>query len=170
MNEIVCHGIPDDRVGCSEGDIVNVDVTAYIGGVHGDTSATFLVGEVDPRSRALVDATRHAMHAGHLGGATGRPHPRHRSARSRTSPAAASGTSIVREFIGHGIGDQFHTCAADPALLRPPQRHGAAARHDLHRRADDQHRSCSRDDVGRRLDGRRPPTCNGPPSSSTPCW
>src|SRR4030095_10331564 len=57
VNEVICHGIPDDRV-LLEGDIVNVDVTAYVGGVHGDTSATYTVGAVDERSALLVRVTR----------------------------------------------------------------------------------------------------------------
>src|SRR5690606_2485797 len=61
VNEVICHGIPDDRP-LREGDIVNVDITAYIGGVHGDTNATFLVGEVDAESRLLVERTREALH------------------------------------------------------------------------------------------------------------
>lgn len=59
INEVICHGIPDDTV-LRDGDIVNVDITAYIGGVHGDTDATFLVGEVDEESRLLVERTREA--------------------------------------------------------------------------------------------------------------
>ena len=57
VNEVICHGIPDSRK-LRDGDIVNIDITAFIDGVHGDTSCTFLVGDVDPASRELVDATR----------------------------------------------------------------------------------------------------------------
>lgn len=111
VNEIVCHGIPDSRR-LQEGDIVNVDVTAFIGGVHGDTSATFLVGEVDPASRALVAATRDAMHAGI---AVVRPGARIRDiGRAIEELVGPLGYSIVREFIGHGIGDQFHTSLQIP--------------------------------------------------------
>jgi methionyl aminopeptidase len=56
LNEVICHGIPDDTV-IADGDIVNVDITAYIGGVHGDTNATFLAGDVDEESRLLVQRT-----------------------------------------------------------------------------------------------------------------
>jgi len=116
VNEIVCHGIPDSRR-LQEGDIVNVDVTAYIGGVHGDTSATFLVGEVDPRSRALVDATRHAMHAGI---SVVRPGARIRDiGQAIEGVVLPLGYSIVREFIGHGIGDQFHTSLQIPHYFDP---------------------------------------------------
>src|SRR5215469_10795965 len=60
LNEVICHGIPDDTV-IADGDIVNVDITAFIGGVHGDTNATFLAGDVDEESRLLVERTREAM-------------------------------------------------------------------------------------------------------------
>ena len=57
LNEVICHGIPDDTV-IADGDIVNIDITAFIGGVHGDTNATFLAGAVDEESRLLVERTR----------------------------------------------------------------------------------------------------------------
>src|SRR3954447_13161310 len=60
VNEVICHGIPDSRV-LQDGDIVNLDVTAYIGGVHGDTNATFFIGEVDETSRKLVQVTEECM-------------------------------------------------------------------------------------------------------------
>ena len=59
LNEVICHGIPDTTV-IQDGDIVNIDVTAFIGGVHGDTNATFLAGDVDEESRLLVERTREA--------------------------------------------------------------------------------------------------------------
>jgi methionyl aminopeptidase len=63
VNEVICHGIPDDRP-LQDGDIVNIDITAFIGGVHGDTDATYLCGEVDEESRLLVERTREAMMRG----------------------------------------------------------------------------------------------------------
>ncbi|MCP6570926.1 M24 family metallopeptidase, partial [Klebsiella pneumoniae] len=63
VNEVVCHGIPDSRP-LVEGDIVNVDITGYVGGVHGDTNATFAVGDVDEESALLVERTREAMMRG----------------------------------------------------------------------------------------------------------
>ena len=63
LNEVICHGIPDDTV-IADGDIVNVDITAFIGGVHGDTNATFLAGQVGEQSRLLVERTREAMMRG----------------------------------------------------------------------------------------------------------
>ena len=57
VNEVICHGIPDTRA-LQDGDIVNIDVTLFLNGVHGDTNATFFVGEVDPaKSQELVNAT-----------------------------------------------------------------------------------------------------------------
>src|SRR6201991_3425054 len=60
LNEVICHGIPDSTV-LQDGDIVNLDVTAYIGGVHGDNNATYLVGDVDEESRLLVERTRESL-------------------------------------------------------------------------------------------------------------
>jgi methionyl aminopeptidase len=116
VNEIVCHGIPDSRR-LQDGDIVNVDVTAFIEGVHGDTSATFLVGDVDPTSVALVAHTRNAMHAGI---AVVRPGARIRDiGKAIEESVRPYGHSIVREFIGHGIGDQFHTSLQIPHYYDP---------------------------------------------------
>ena len=102
VNEVICHGIPDSRK-LLEGDVVNVDVTAFIEGVHGDTNATFVVGEVDHASRDLIRITRQAMHAGI---ATVRPGSRINEI-GRAIEAAVKGGNygVVREFIGHGIGD-----------------------------------------------------------------
>ena len=111
VNEVVCHGIPDSRR-LADGDIVNVDVTAFIGGVHGDTSCTFLVGDVDPGSAELVRATRAAMHAGI--GVTGPGARIFEIGRAIEESVLPLGYSIVREFIGHGIGDQFHTSLQIP--------------------------------------------------------
>ena len=63
LNEVICHGIPDDTV-IADGDIVNVDITAFLNGVHGDTNATFLAGDVDEESRLLVERTHEAMMRG----------------------------------------------------------------------------------------------------------
>lgn len=116
VNEVVCHGIPDSRR-LRDGDIVNVDVTAFIGGVHGDTSCTFLIGEVDPDSVALVERTRAAMHAGI---SVVRPGARvHEIGRAIEQSVAPYGYGVVREFIGHGIGDQFHTSLQIPHYHDP---------------------------------------------------
>ena len=96
LNEVICHGIPDDTV-LRDGDIVNVDITAFIDGVHGDTNATFLVGDVDEESRLLVERTREATDARHQGGAPGpadqRHRPGHRVVRASGSATAWSATS-----------------------------------------------------------------------------
>jgi methionyl aminopeptidase len=116
VNEIVCHGIPDARR-LQDGDIVNVDVTAFIGGVHGDTSCTFLVGDVDERSAELVRVTRAAMHAGIE---VVRPDARiYEIGRAIERSVAPGGYGVVREFIGHGIGDQFHTSLQIPHYFDP---------------------------------------------------
>jgi methionyl aminopeptidase len=105
VNEVICHGIPDSRP-LIEGDIINLDVTVYHDGVHGDTNATFLVGEVDDASRHLVRETRRALLAGI---AQVRPGARvHDIGRAVEDTATAAGLGVVREFIGHGIGEQFH--------------------------------------------------------------
>jgi methionyl aminopeptidase len=116
VNEIVCHGIPDSRR-LLDGDIVNIDITAYIEGVHGDTSCTFLVGDVGEASAALVERTRAAMHAGI---SVVRPEARiHEIGRAIESSVAPYGYGVVREFIGHGIGDQFHTSLQIPHYYDP---------------------------------------------------
>ena len=116
VNEIICHGIPDSRR-LQDGDIVNIDVTAFIEGVHGDTSATFLVGDVAERSAALVATTRAAMHAGID---VVRPGARvYEIGRAIEAVALPEGYSVVREFIGHGIGAQFHTSLQIPHYHDP---------------------------------------------------
>jgi methionyl aminopeptidase len=106
INEVICHGIPDDTV-LREGDIVNVDITAYIGGVHGDTDATFLVGEVDEESRLLVERTREAMMRSIKAVVPGRQ----LNVVGRVIEAYAKrfGYGVVRDFTGHGIGTSFHS-------------------------------------------------------------
>jgi methionyl aminopeptidase len=106
LNEVICHGIPDDTV-MNEGDIVNVDITAFIGGVHGDTNATFPVGEVDEESRLLIERTREAMMRGIRAVAPGRP--LNAVGRVIESYARRFGYGVVRDFTGHGIGTTFHS-------------------------------------------------------------
>ena len=106
LNEVICHGIPDSTV-IEDGDIVNIDVTAYIDGVHGDTNATFLAGDVSEEHRLLVERTQEATHARDQG----------RQARAGSSSvigrviesyANRFGYGVVRDFTGHGIGTTFH--------------------------------------------------------------
>ncbi|KAG8465259.1 hypothetical protein KFE25_012622 [Diacronema lutheri] len=105
VNEIVCHGIPDDNV-LHEGDIVNVDVTCYYGGYHGDLSETFAVGRVDAQGRRLVRVTHDAWQAAIAICAPGVPYKAIGAAIEEV--VAPSGFSIVRGFVGHGIGHAFH--------------------------------------------------------------
>src|ERR1700689_533114 len=106
LNEVICHGIPDDTV-ISDGDIVNVDITAYIGGVHGDTNATFLAGDVAEESRLLVERTHEAMMRGIRAVAPGRS--LNVVGRVIESYAKRFGYGGVRDFTGHGIGTPFHS-------------------------------------------------------------
>lgn len=105
-NEIVCHGIPSEDVVLEPGDIVNVDVTTELGGFHGDTSRTFMIGEGSPEARHVVEvaercrdagmaAVREGARLGDIGAAIG-------------ALAAREGCSVVRDFGGHGIGERMH--------------------------------------------------------------
>ncbi len=121
VNGVICHGVPDDRP-LDDGDIVNVDVTAYVEGMHGDTSATFVVGAVDEPTRALVETTRQATLRGIDAVRPGEPIRRIGEA---IEPFARSrGFTVVREYGGHGIGATFHAA---------PQVHHHIARHDTER-------------------------------------
>lgn len=105
VNEVVCHGIPGPRV-LRDGDIINVDVTTYFGGFHGDTSATFYIGTPSPEARHVVEVARKSLdlallevregaRLGDIGAAI-------------QEYAEAQGCSVVRDFVGHGIGRRFH--------------------------------------------------------------
>ena len=106
VNEVICHGIPDARP-LEDGDIVNIDVTAFIHGVHGDTDATYLVGEVDDESRLLVERTHEAMMRGIRAARPGREI--NVIGRVIESYAKRFGYGVVRDFTGHGIGLEFHS-------------------------------------------------------------
>src|SRR5215469_5808423 len=97
LNEVICHGIPDDTA-IGDGDIVNIDITAYINGVHGDTNATFLAGEINEESRLLVERTREAMMRGIRAVAHGRP--LNAIGRVIESYARRFGYGVVRDFTG----------------------------------------------------------------------
>ena len=105
LNEVVCHGIPDTTV-IEDGDIVNIDVTAFIGGVHGDTNATFLAGDVDEESRLLVERTREATMRAIKAVRPGRELSI--VGRVIESYAKRFGYGVVHEYTGHGIGRSFH--------------------------------------------------------------
>lgn len=106
VNEVICHGIPDARP-LEDGDIVKIDVTAYKNGVHGDTCATFLCGDVDEESRLLSQRTQEAMNRGIKAVAPGRPV----SVIGRVIEAYAKrfGYGVVREYTGHGVHTAFHS-------------------------------------------------------------
>ena len=185
VNEVICHGIPDDRA-LQDGDIVNLDVTVYLDGVHGDTNATFLVGDVDAgEPRSWCGSPRSACGTASRPCEPGPPAQRHRPGDRGPRQAAP-----LRR--GAGVHRPRHRRAvphrpAGPALLRPAGHHDHAAGHDVHDRADDhawarwQHAH-----VGRRLDRghrrrqahgavrahdprhrRRRPTCSPSPTDRT---
>ena len=106
LNEVICHGIPDTTV-IADGDIVNIDVTAYIGGVHGDTNATFLAGDVAEEDRLLVERTHEALSRAIKAVRPGRP--LNVVGRVIESYAKRFGYGVVRDFTGHGIGRSFHS-------------------------------------------------------------
>jgi len=104
-NDVVCHGVPSPHVKLEDGDIVNVDVTTELDGYHGDTSATFVIGDAAPRARALVELARGARDAGIAAAVPG--------ARLGDIGAAivrhvGSAGSIVEAYGGHGIGRAMH--------------------------------------------------------------
>ncbi|AHI19797.1 MAG: type I methionyl aminopeptidase [Corynebacterium casei] len=105
LNEIICHGIPDSTV-IQDGDIVNIDVTAYKNGVHGDTNATFLAGDVSEEHRLLVERTKESMMRGIKAAKPGREV--NVIGRVIESYANRFGYNVVRDFTGHGVGPTFH--------------------------------------------------------------
>lgn len=116
VNEVVCHGIPDSRP-LENGDIVNLDVTIYLDGVHGDCSATFLVGEVDEAAQKLVKVTEEALYLGIEAVKPGLPV---RVIGQAIEPHATKhGYGVVRAYAGHGIGEVFHTALQIPHYDEP---------------------------------------------------
>lgn len=112
INEVVCHGIPNAKQILKEGDIINIDVTPIVDGFHGDTSRTFFVGEPSPIARQLVEVTEECLwrgirevkpgaRVGDIGAAI-------------QEYAEAQGFSVVRDFVGHGVGRIFHTAPQIP--------------------------------------------------------
>jgi len=117
VNEVICHGIPDDRP-LENGDLCNIDITVYLDGVHGDTNCTFLVGDdVDEDSRRLVRETRTCLERAIEAVRPGRPI--NVIGRAIEEHADAHGLGVVREFIGHGIGESFHTTLQIPHYYEP---------------------------------------------------
>lgn len=118
INEVICHGIPDDTV-LLDGDIVNIDITAYLDGFHGDSNQTFLVGDVSEEVRLLVERTREALNRGIAVVAPGRQV----NLIGRTIEAFAKrfDYGVVRDFTGHGIGEAFHSGLIIPHYDSAPQ-------------------------------------------------
>jgi methionyl aminopeptidase len=116
VNEVICHGIPDSRP-LQDGDIVNLDVTLYREGVHGDTNATFLVGAVDEASRRLIRVTSECLWRGIEAVRPGRPLSDIGRAIERHAQEHHYG--VVRTFVGHGIGQQFHSEPSVPHYFTP---------------------------------------------------
>ena len=106
VNEVVCHGIPDSTV-LQDGDIVNIDITAYLDGVHGDTNATFGVGTVDEESTLLIERTRESLARAIKAVKPGREI--NVIGRVIEKYAQRFGYGVVRDYTGHGVGETFHT-------------------------------------------------------------
>ena len=122
VNEVICHGIPGDCV-LKEGDIVNIDVTSIVNGWHGDQSETFLIGKVSDEARAVVqcsfeclwaaiDATKPSCRISDIGTAIVRI-------------AHSRGYSVVRDYVGHGVGKRFHQ---EPTISHVPTPDGRRQR------------------------------------------
>jgi methionyl aminopeptidase len=105
INHVVCHGIPSER-GLREGDIVNIDLTLIVDGWHGDSSRMYPVGEISRKAERLIDVTYDALAAGiaaaRPGNTTGD------IGAAIQAKAEAEHTSVVRDFVGHGVGQLFH--------------------------------------------------------------
>ncbi len=106
VNECICHGIPDSRR-LEDGDICNIDLTAYIGGVHGDTNATYLCGDVDEESRLLVERTEESLRRAIKAVRPGRQV--NVIGRVIESYAKRFGYGVVTDFTGHGVNTSFHS-------------------------------------------------------------
>lgn len=118
VNEVICHGIPDDTV-LDSGDIVNIDITAYKNGLHGDSNVTFTVGEATPEVSDLVARTREALNRGIKAVAPGREV--NVIGRAIQSYARRFGYGVVRDFTGHGVGEAFHSGLIIPHYDSAPQ-------------------------------------------------
>jgi methionyl aminopeptidase len=106
VNEVVCHGIPDDTV-LEDGDLVNLDVTAYLDGFHGDLNQTFVVGDASEDVHLLVERTREALARGIRAVAPGRQV--NVIGRAIEAYAKRFGYGVVRDYTGHGVGRAFHS-------------------------------------------------------------
>ena len=166
VNEVICHGIPDSRAAAVDGDIVNIDVTA----LH-RRRARRHQRHVLRRRRRRRRAASSCGSPRSARGTASRPSSRDvRSAtsagRSRTTPRSTS-YGVVRAFIGHGIGEQFHGDIQVLHYYDSRANDDHAPRHDVHDRADDHPRHVAAQDAGTTTGPPSPPTASGRPSSST---
>ena len=106
VNEVICHGIPDNTV-LEDGDIVNIDITAFKNGVHGDSNVTYIVGEASEEVALLVDRTREALARGIKAVAPGREV--NVIGRTIESYAKRFNYGVIRDYTGHGVGEAFHS-------------------------------------------------------------
>ncbi|MBE9249045.1 type I methionyl aminopeptidase [Dolichospermum sp. LEGE 00240] len=112
VNEVICHGIPNAKQILKDGDIINIDVTPIVEGYHGDTSKTFLVGNPSPTAQKLVEVTEECLR---LGIAEVKPGAKIGDIGAAIQEYAESfGFSVVRDFVGHGISNIFHTAPDIP--------------------------------------------------------
>ena len=121
VNEVVIHGIPSRRIVLREGDIVSIDVGAYLDGFHGDCAATYACGEISPEAKRLIDVTQQSFWEGFQFAKAG-------NRVSDISHAVQAyvekhGYSVVREFVGHGVGTKLHEAPEVPNF--GPAGHGA---------------------------------------------
>ncbi|MCK5878718.1 MAG: type I methionyl aminopeptidase [Holophagae bacterium] len=112
INNVVCHGIPSEKDILKDGDIINVDVTVILDGYHGDTSRTFMIGNVDEKTKNLVTRTESAMYRGIAAVKPGKY--LYEVGKAIEKYIGKFGYSIVRSYGGHGIGKSFHE---DPHVL-----------------------------------------------------
>ena len=117
INEVICHGIPDDTV-LQDGDIMNVDITAFKDGFHGDSNATFLIGNVTKDVADLVERTKEALDRAIAVVMPGRPI--NVIGRTIESFAKRFNYGVVRDFTGHGIGEAFHSGLVIPHFDAAP--------------------------------------------------
>ncbi|WP_445638016.1 type I methionyl aminopeptidase [Nostoc sp. DSM 114161] len=112
VNEVICHGIPNAKQILKDGDIINIDVTPIVEGYHGDTSKTFFVGTPSPVAKKLVEVTEKCLR---LGIAEVKPGARIGDIGAAIQEyAEAQGFSVVRDFVGHGVSNIFHTAPDIP--------------------------------------------------------
>ncbi|MCF8528518.1 MAG: type I methionyl aminopeptidase [Aquiluna sp.] len=116
LNEVICHGIPDETM-LEDGDLVNIDISAYINGVHGDTNGTVVIGDASQEIFDLVDRTREATHRGIRAALPGREV--NIVGRAIETYAKRFNYGVVRDFTGHGVGTSFHTGLIIPHYDEP---------------------------------------------------